>query len=185
MDFVKDFLPIFISLVTLIITIYIPIRIMQFQRYTNLSSMYMNLECGYAFHSVIEFFYNECDCNIEKIPEEYVKRYYSDIEKLKKKEIDKEDVLHYQRRLLNLYFYELECCRSSNWRLRKMIKNDWTTSESYVLKILICMNKVVDEQIKRDISVIKYQHIPRVKGISEYLYRLSKELKDGKNWMQI
>ena len=66
-----------------------------------------------------------------------------------------------------------------------MIKKDWTTSESYVLAILICMNNVVDDLIKKDVSRIKHQRIPRVKGISEYLYRLSKELKCSKNWMQI
>ena len=96
-----------------------------------------------------------------------------------------EDMLHYQRRLLSVYFYELECCRVSSRKLRKMTKKDWTTSESYVLKILICMNKVVDEQIKKDISEIKHQRIPKVKGISEYLCRLSTELKDGKSWMQL
>lgn len=147
--------------------------------------MYMNSEFGFAFQRIIEFFSNECNCDVEKIPEEYMKRYQSDLDKLRKNEIDIENVLHYQRRLLSVYFYELECSRVSSWKLQKMIKKDWTTSESYVLKILICMNKVVDEQIKKDISIIKHQRIPKVKGISEYLYRLSKELKGGKSWMQI
>lgn len=176
---------IILAIATFVVTIFIPVMVMRFQQYSNLSSMYMGSEFGYAFQSVIEFFYNDCDCDVEKIPVEYMKRYHSDFEKLKRNEINKEDVLHYQRRLLSVYFYELECCRSLSPRLRKIIKKDWTTSESYVLKILICMNKVVDEQIKKDISEIKHQHIPRVKGISEYLIRLSKELKDGKPWMQL
>ena len=68
-----------------------------------------------------------------------------------------------------------------------MIKKDWTTAEAYVSRILICMNKVVGENpnIMMDISSIKHQHIPKVKGISEYLDRLYNELKDGKKWMQI
>ena len=180
-----DCMTIGISIVTLVVTISIPIRIMQFQRYTNLSSMYMNSEFGYAFQNIIEFFHKECNCDIERIPEEYMKRYHSDFAKLRDDKIKIEYMLHYQRRLLSVYFYELECCRVSSRKLRKMIKKDWTTSESYVLKILICMNKVVDEQIKKDISEIKHQRIPKVKGISEYLFRLSTELKDGKSWMQL
>ena len=43
----------------------------------------------------------------------------------------------------------------------------------------------LDDYIKKDISEIKHQHIPKAKGISEYLDRLSKELKDGKPWIQI
>lgn len=185
MDFIKDILPVLISFITLVITIYIPIRVMQYQRYTNLASIYMDSKFGYAVQSVIAFFYDNCNCDIERIPEEYIKRYNSDFEKLRNHEIETENMLHYQRRLLSVYFYELECCRASSLKLRKMIKKDWTTSESYVLAILICMNNVVDDLIKKDVSRIKHQRIPRVKGISEYLYRLSKELKCSKNWMQI
>lgn len=185
MDFVTNIFPIIISFITLLVTIYIPIRIMQYQRYTNLSAMYMDSKFGYAFQSVIEFFHDNCDCDVERIPDEYMKRYYSDFAKLKERKIEIDEMLHYQRRLLSVYFYELECCRASSRRLQKMIKKDWTTSEAYVLKILICMNKVVDEQIKKDISELKYQCVPKVKGISEYLYRLSKELNDGKPWMQL
>ena len=181
----KDIVPIIIALVTLIMTIKIPIWIMQFQRYTNLASTYMSFDFAHAFQSVIEFFYKDCDCDVERIPEEYAKRYHSDFQKLKDKKIEREDVLHYQRRLLNDYFYELEVCRTSSRRLGKMIKKDWTTSEANVTKILICMNKVVSEHYMMDISAVKYQHIPKVKGISEYLSRFYKALKDGKPWMQV
>lgn len=175
-----------IAFITLIVTISIPIQIMKFQRYTALMSTYMSFDFAHAFQSVITFFYKDCECDVEKIPEEYKKRFNSDFdEKLKKNE--KSDILHYQRRLLNNYFFELEMCRESSWILRRKIKKDWTTSEAYVSKILICMNKVVADnpEIMMDISDIKYQYIPKVKGISEYLNRLYNELKDGKKWMQV
>ena len=160
---------------------------MNFQRYTNLSSTYMGFDFSHALQSVIEFFYKDCECDVEKIPEEYSKRFYSDFERLKLRKIDREDVLHYQRRMLTDYFYELESCRASSKRLRKMIKMDWTTSEACVSRILICMNKAVDENpdIMMDISSIKHQHVPKVKGISEYLDRLYNALKDEKKWMQV
>ena len=49
------------------------------------------------------------------------------------------------------------------------------------------MNKAVDDNpdIMMDISNIKHQHVPNVKGISEYLNRLYNELKNEKKWMQI
>lgn len=184
---IAELITIPLSIATLVCTIIIPIRIMNFQRYTNLSSTYMGFDFSHALQSVIEFFYKDCECDVEKIPEEYSKRFYSDFERLKSRKIDREDVLHYQRRMLTDYFYELESCRASSKRLRKMIKMDWTTGEAYVSRILICMNKAVDENpdIMMDISSIKHQHVPKVKGISEYLDRLYNALKDEKKWMQV
>ena len=186
-ELIMDVIQIIISVIAFIFAVYIPIRIMKFQRYTNLSAIYMSFDFAHSFQSVIEFFYKDCECNVDKIPEEYYQRYYSDIEKLKAGKIDKEDVLHYQRRMRVDYFYELESCRTSSKRLNKMVKKDWTTAEAYVSRILICMNKAVDDNpdIMMDISSIKYQYVPKVKGVSEYLNRLYNELKTEKKWMQV
>ena len=187
MELIMSVLQVVLAMIAIICAIYIPIRIMNFQRYTNLSTTYMGFDFAHAIQSVIEFFYKDCECDVDRIPEEYNKRFCSDFEKLKAKKIEKEDVLHYQRRMLTDYFYELESCRASSFRLSKMIKKDWTTSEAYVSRILICMNKAVDDNpdIMMDISNIKHQHVPKVNGISEYLNRLYNELKNEKKWMQI
>lgn len=183
----KEVIGLIISVITLVFTVLIPIRIMKFQRYINLSSLYMGYDFAHAFQSVIDFYYYDCECDVKRIPEKYYKRYKEDFDNLKDHKIEKEYVLHYQRRLLTDYFYELESCRSSDTILRKMIKKDWTQSEAYVLRILICMNKAVDEnpEIMKDISQIKNQRIPKVKGVSEYLFRLSKELRNSKPWMEV
>ena len=187
MNLIMNIIQIVVSVIAIIFAIYIPIQIMQFQRYTNLASTYMSFDFAHAFQSVIEFYFKDCDCDVDKIPEEYNKRFYSDFEKLKSGKIDKEDVLHYQRRMLCDFFYELESCRASSMRLKKMIKKDWTISEAYVCRILIFMNKAVGDNpdIMMDISCVKNQHIPKVKGISEYLNRLYDELKNEKKWMQV
>ena len=176
-----------LSLIAVILAIYIPISIMNYQQYTNLWNVYMSFDFAHAFQSVIQFFYEDCERDVERIPDEYYKRYLSDIENLKNGKIQKEDVLHYQRRMLTDYFYELECCRVSSPRLKKIIQQDWTQSEAYVCRILICMNKAVDDnhEIMMDISSIKHQHIPKTKGISEYLARLYNELKDEGRWMDV
>ncbi len=181
----SNFLSTAIALAALIVTFFIPIRIMKYQNYASLCSDYKSIEFAHAFQSVIEFFYKDCNCHVEEIPAKYYDRYQSDFARLKTGNINKEDVRHYQRRLLNDYFYELECCRESSYHLRRKITKDWTTSEAYVIKILICMNKAVDDNsnIMMDISAIKHQHAPKVKGISEYLERLYNLLKNEKSWM--
>ena len=125
-ELILNIVQIVISVVAIIFAIYIPIRIMNFQRYTNLSTTYMGFDFAHAIQSVIEFFYKDCECDVDRIPEEYNKRFYSDFEKLKARKIEKEDVLHYQRRMLTDYFYELESCRKSSFRVSKMIKKERT-----------------------------------------------------------
>lgn len=180
-----DLISIIISIITLIATILIPIRIMNSQSYSGMYAQYMSFDFGHAYYSVIKFFYETCKCDVEKISEEYYKRYILDFERYKRKEINLEDILHYQRRILNDYFLEVEYCRESESRIRKRIKNDWTVCESYVLKILMYMNKASDENpnIFMDISSIKYAPIPKTKGLSKYLAKLHDDLKKEDRWL--
>lgn len=183
----SSWISVVIAFATFIITIFIPLQIMKFQRYTNLMISYMSMEFAHAFQSVINFYYDECGCDVERIPEKYKERFISDFKKLKENKIDTNDVLHYQRRLLNDYFLELELCRESSCILRTRIKKDWTNSEAYVCKILIYMNKAVDEDSEMfvNISSIKYQRMPRVKGLSEYLARFYNALRKESRNMQL
>lgn len=173
-----------IAIVTLVVTINIPIQIMKFQRYTGLMSTYMSFEFAHAFQSVIDFFYNDCNCDVEKIARKYKDRFNKDFND-KKTEIS--NILHYQRRLLNDYFLELEMCRESSWLLRRKISKDWTKSEAYVCKILVYMNKAIDEdpEMFMDISSLKYEKMPRVKGLNEYLTRLYNVLRKESRNMQV
>ena len=59
-ELILNIVQIVISVVAIIFAIYIPIRIMEFQRYTNLSATYMGFDFAHAFQSVIEFFYKDC-----------------------------------------------------------------------------------------------------------------------------
>lgn len=184
-----DIIIIVISFVTLIVTFCIPIQIMKFQRYTGLMSTYMSLEFAHAYQSVINFFYDECGCNVEKIPEKYKERFYEDFKKLsnKKEKSDLTDVLHYQRRFLNDYFLELEMCRESSIFLRHRIHREWTKNEAWVTKILIYMNKVVydDPEMFKDISCIKRDRMPKTKGLSKYLENFYDALKSQKRDIQV
>lgn len=183
---ILNIVQIVISVVAIIFAIYIPIQIMKFQRYTGLMTTYMSLEFAHAFQSVINFFYKDCECDVEKIAGKYKERFNEDFND-KRKEFDINKTLHYQRRLLNDFFLELEMCRESSWYLRKIIRKGWTTSEAYVCKILVYMNKAVDEdpEMFMDISSIKYERMPRGKGLNEYLTRFYNALRKESRNMQL
>lgn len=181
-----DWLSVIIAFITLIVTISIPVQIMKFQRYTGLMSTYMSFDFAHALQSVIKFFYKDCSSDIERIPEEYKKRFDSDFTG-KEKDNGVENILHYHRRLLNDFFLELEMCRESSWVLRRKIRKDWTVNEAYVCKILIYMNKAVEEdpEMFMDISSVKYERMPKVKGLNEYLSRFYNTLRRESKSMQV
>ena len=177
-----------VSIATLIVTVYIPIQIMKFQRYTNLIATYMSLDFAHALQSVIAFFCDDCGHDVERIPVEYKKRFESDMKRVMRHDDsgDITNVLHYQRRYLTCFFFELEICRRSNRTLDRIIRKDWTKSEAFVMRILICMNDAVDndKKIFKDISSIKRERLPRTKGINEYLRSLQEILQNESRWMQ-
>ncbi|MCR5612919.1 hypothetical protein [Treponema sp.] len=151
---------------------------------------YMSLEFAHAYQGVINFFHDDCDCDIAQIPLKYKERFNNDFQKLQpqsQNKIDIQDILHYQRRMLNDFFYELEMCRESSFFLRNKIRKEWTTNEAWVVKILIYMNKVVDSdpELFKDISSIKHDHMPKTRGLSKHLEKFYNALKSEKRYIQI
>ena len=181
-----------VTVIALIVAVFIPTRIMEYQRYTNLIGTYMSLDFAHAFQSVIAFFCDDCEYDVERIPAEYKKRFESDMKRVMRHgdsgditgDITK--VLHYQRRFLNNYFLELEMCRRSSRTLSRIIRKDWTANEAYVTRILIFMNDAVDNdpEMFKDISCIKDERLPRVRGMNEYLKSLQGILQNELRWMQ-
>ena len=185
----KDILTLVVSLVTLFVTFSIPIQIMKFQRYTGLMSTYMSLEFAHAYQSVINFFHDDCACDVEMIPQKYKERYDKDFKKLRDEDVDfnLQNALHNQRRFLNDYFVELDMCRESSFFLRCRIHKEWTTNEAWVAKILIYMNKAVDndDELFKDISCIKYEKMAKAEGLSRYLEKFYNALKSQSPKMQV
>ena len=182
--FTSDCVSIVIAIFTLVVTISIPVQIMKFQRYLSLMPIYMGFDVANAFMSVINFFHDDCDCDVGRIPEEYKKRFKYDFDE--KNNVPLEKILHYQRRLLNDYFFELESCRKSSWILRRKIEKEWTSSEAWVVKILIFMNAAVDNdpELFKNISGIKHDRLPKIRGLNKYLKKFYDDLSNAKRWMQ-
>ena len=173
-----------VTVIALIFAVFIPTRIMKYQRYTNLIGTYMSLDFAHAFQSVIAFFCDDCEYDVERIPEAYRTRFEHDMNP--DSEVALADRLHYQRRYLNNYFLELEMCRRSSRTLSRIIRKDWTKSEAYVTRILIFMNDAVDNdpEMFKDISCIQDERLPRVRGMNEYLKSLQGILQNESRWMQ-
>lgn len=173
-----------VSIATLIVTVYIPTQIMKFQRYTNLIATYMSLDFAHALQSVIAFFCEDCGHDVERIPAVYRMRFDHDMNPANNVAI--EDRLHYQRRFLNNYFLELEMCRQSSMVLRRVLRKDWTANEADIVKILIYMNEAVknDPDMFKDLSDIEYERMPKVKGMGEYLANFYNVMRKERRWMQ-
>ena len=86
-----------LSVFSLVVAWYIPIRIMRNQRYENLLQEYTGNDYAEALQGVIDFYVETCKSNIDLIPIEYNKL-YSQKKESKNLEEDKFSKLHNQRR---------------------------------------------------------------------------------------
>lgn len=173
---IMSIIPIVIAVITLFFTIMIPNRIMWKQVFVELSCQYSSEEFGEALLSIIDFFYNDCDKNFDKIAFEYRKRYLNDIkynddaQKNHQKQIT---ILHNQRRLLAQFYYNLDMCVKSSCISRRLLRSCYQKSEADILKILYFMNKAVEEipEIYKDIST--YDRLP---GITKSTSQMNKRI---------
>lgn len=197
----------------------IPKRIMWEQTYSSLVSDYRSPEFGAAVQGIIEFFVKDCEnsSDIEVIKKAYQKRFILDMYKLDSNDQDKikeeytkpqeyktlkftqtspEQCLHYQRRMLAQFFYQLDLCANSGilYISKKRIYQDFTQSEANMVRILILMGKAVDQDEQDDNGILwknigcdyrvrppKYE-----KGLNTYLSDLYKLLnKKSERFMEV
>ena len=137
-------------------TFYIPEKMMNNQIYADLISEYRKPEIGEAIIAVIDFYTKDCNSDITKIEDEYLKRYKKEVAPLldsQKKEENRcedkiENSLHFQRRLLSQYYYQLAALRyQGGWftRLAKeKVREDFTAREAKLLSLLSYMNKAAE-----------------------------------------
>ena len=183
-----DIIQTILSALSLVVAWYIPIRIMRNQRYENLLQEYTGNDYAEALQGVIDFYVETCKSNIDLIPIEYNKLYTQKKESVSKEsknlEEDKFLKLHNQRRLLSYFFWQLNSCAKDSPSLKRKIKKEFTVNEAYICKILICMNKVLEDNPKifKDISSIKYEKISGIRGINKSLFDFHNLLKNQNRW---
>lgn len=176
------------SVFGVVVAVFIPVWIMHNQRYENLLQAYMANDFAEAVKGVTDFFKNDCNSDVNQIAAAYKKRFEYDFKKSDKNLGVKtaSQILHYQRRLLNNFYWGLNSCAKSSIFLRRKIKNEFSRNEAYICKILIYMNDVSDSDggIFKDISDIKYEPMPKTKGMSRALNNIYEILKDQRRWIK-
>ena len=129
--------------VAILAALYIPKKMMNNQIYADLISEYRSPAIGQAIISVIAFYTNDCNSDIEMIEKKYFERYETD-----KQNGKYENSLHFQRRLLSQYYYQLAALRyQGGWFIRlskKKVREDFTAREAKLLSLLSYMNKAAE-----------------------------------------
>jgi hypothetical protein len=183
---VEFLIQILISIITLVFTIWIPIKVSWEQQYSSLLDEYRGYDYAIAYQGIVQFFVNECGNDMERVKEAYKRRFLQEIEN-KPGNINKENCLHFQRRLLAQFFWQLNECANSHVIKKSRIARDFTKGEAKLIKILIYMGEAVenDEIMFKDISssaiVKKPEHI---RGQNRSLSELYQLLKNSKRYLE-
>lgn len=181
------------SVLSFFIAVFIPVWIMHNQRYENLLQNYLSADFVAAIKGVVDFFKNDCNSDVNQIADAYKKRFEKDFKKSNKESNDKSEctkeasqILHFQRSMLNNFFWGLSSCAKRNPFLRYKIKNEFTRNEAYICKILIHMNFEVDSnpEFFTNVSDIKYEPMPKTKGINNSLKNVYEILKNQNRWIK-
>lgn len=182
---------VFIGILAIVVAWFIPRKIEWAQLYSQLLSDYYKSEFGAAVMGLVFFFYKDCKRDVKNIKNEYVNRFKETFEnQIDEKQsgneykIPNEQNLHYQRRLLTQFYYQLDLCSRSFFIGKRKIQKDFTSKEASLLKILYFMNEATSSpEIFMDISTD--EQIPkRTKDINEYIKHLYDVLKTSKSYVR-
>ena len=194
-----------------VIAWFIPKRIMWEQTYSSLLSDYRSYDFGIAVQGIVEFFAVDCNYDVTTIKEAYERRFVravsdlsldSDLngmfsletvrEKLKGRnpaeirEKSPDLCLHYQRRLLAQFYYQLDLCARSPFIGKRRVCRDFTTREADIVRLLYLMGSAVNESgvLFKDISCD--ERVPRsARGLSRSLADIYRVLKESKPYMEL
>jgi len=122
-----------ISALALIAAIYIPRKIMINQIYADLLTSYRSYEMGEAILAIFHFYTDDCKKDVSKIAELYEDKYKKQIEsKLKakdnkeKEELNFSNTLHFQRRLVAQFYFNMASLRY-DYRIGRLSKKKMET----------------------------------------------------------
>ena len=191
------------SAIAIIVALIIPEKIKWNQMYSNLISEYRSYDFAIAVQRIIEFFVFECESDVSKIPEKYRETFLNEIygksnvsikslDDIKNNycsknccQIDSDKTLHFQRRLLTQFYWDLDVCLKSIYVGKKRVLKDFTKGEANIIRILYFMNEAVDNDdlLYKDINC--YEQVPsKSKGINNSLCHLYKVLKKSKRFIK-
>lgn len=184
-----DNLPLLISVFSLAVAIWIPVKIKWEQEYQSLLDTYMSIDYAIAYQGVIEFFSCDCKNDVNLIKEKYLEHFKKEISE-KYGKIDKDNCLHFQRRLLSQFFFQVNECAQSFIIGKNRVMKDFTASEAELIKILIYMGIAIDTDeegvLYKDISSSAFVPSSRhLKGQNKGLGELYHVLRKSKRFITV
>ena len=182
-----DIISSLLTIVTIIATIYISQKVAWESFYNTLMAEYRSLEFGNAMQNIILFFKNTCNGDISRIKREYEAIYINQV--LNKKESDYNNVLHYQRRFLAQFFYDLNKCAKTPFFYigRRRVQRDFTKGTKDLIRIIYFMDKAIDESEIMFLDISCDERVPNshsLKGLNRFLSELYEVLKSSKTYME-
>ena len=206
---IMDFIQTICSVLGIFLAWLIPEKIKWDDNYANLVSLYQSYDFAIAVQGITEFFAIDCESKVENIKFQYKKRFLSEIYGMKNidknKDVELKDVisklngdnetcmlqmdadktLHFQRRLLSQFYWNLDECLKSVFIRKKTVLKDFTKGEANLIRILYLINKAIDEDeiLYKDISCEEKVSQKNAKGINKSLARLYSVLKNTKRYI--
>lgn len=173
-----------LALIACFLAWFIPKRIMWHQTYSDLIRDYRSYDFGVAVQGIVEFFTEDCKSNIDNIKLKYENRFQNEVSNGKIKTTSPQLCLHYQRRLLAQFFYQLDLCARKHY-LRDRVLNDFTKNEANLIRILYLIDNAIEESdtIKKDIGCEFSLSAGKGKGLNRWLSHIYLLLKNNSKYM--
>lgn len=198
MERTEFILQIFLSCLSCYLAWVIPKKIMWEQTYLTLIADYRSCSYGVAIQGIIEFFANDCRSNPDNILSMYQTRFQQDIHSLfyyqnNDPQISSDLCLHFQRRMLAQFFYQLDLCARSKYIGKQRVCRDFTRAEADLVHILILMDKAIDEDRYNEDNILwksiacsgKIQNYKNEKGMNKYLSEIYLILRNSQKYMKV
>ena len=180
-----------LTAVTCFLAICIPEKIKWEQRYSQLLSDYRGHDFGAAVMGITLFFYKQCKNSVDAIQSEYVKtfkkQFYNQLNqntKEKQCNLSNNQKLHFQRRLLTQFYWDLDQCANSFYIGKKRIQKDFSSKEANLLKVVYYMNEATaSPEIYMDITTDD-RLTPNPQSINKYIRHIYTILKKAKPYIR-
>jgi len=182
---------IFLSVIACFIAVYIPKKIAWEQRYSQLLAEYRGHDYAAAVMALTMFFNKNCKNDVNSIEKEYKIIFDAQFENQLQQNNNKhifivpnDQNLHFQRRLLNQFYWDLDLCARSIFIRKKRIQKDFTSKEANMLKVLYYMNIAAEsDEIFMDISTDD-RLSPNPKSTNVRIKDIYEILKDAKSYVR-
>ena len=150
--------------------------------YSQLLSDYRGHDFGAAVMGITMFFHDQCKNSVDAIHSEYVKTFNEQFRNQPNK-LSSDKMLHFQRRLLTQFYWDLDQCANSFYIGKKRIQKDFSSKEANLLKVVYYMNEAAaSPEVYMDISTDD-RLTPNPQSINKYIRHIYTILKNAKPYV--